>query len=180
MPYCVPETMATSATTLVSADGALLDAILDATFTIWHEGLSRDAYGRWWQAQLRTAWGRARLRRFALVQGSEVLASAKEYRLRGVLDGRPLEIAGIGAVFAQPLHRGHGHAADLVERLLDRAREDGVGAALLFSEIGPDYYRRLRFDVVPATEYALRVVDRGRGAPATLVRAGDDRDLPAL
>src|SRR5439155_9753495 len=172
--------MASSATTIVSADGPLLDPILDATFTIWHEGLSRDAYARWWQAQLRTVWGRAHLARFALVHGDEVLASAKEYRLRAVLEGRTYEVVGIGAVFTQPAHRGRGHAADLVERLVVRAQERGIAAALLFSEIGPDYYRRLGFEIVPTSECLLRVAESRRGAPATLVRAGDDRDLAAL
>src|SRR5437660_12759556 len=109
--------MARSAARIVSAQGKLLDAILDATFTIWDEGLSRHAYERWWAAQLRTSWGRPNLRRFALVRGDEVLASAKEYQLTAVIDGRPTPVLGIGAVFTQPAHRGRGHARELVEQL---------------------------------------------------------------
>jgi GNAT superfamily N-acetyltransferase len=173
--------MTNSATTVVSAEGPYLHQVLDATFTIWHDGLTRGAYARWWTAQLRTAWGAARLKRSVLVSGPEVLASAKEYHLDAVLDGRPIAILGLGAVFTQPEHRGHGHARVLIERLLDKAAEQDAGAALLFSEIGPDYYRPLGFEPIVTSESIVRVVEPARrGAPAMLVRAGEDRDVPAI
>jgi GNAT superfamily N-acetyltransferase len=173
--------MASSATRVVSADGPLLNQILDATFTIWHEGLSREAYGRWWTAQLGTPWGRAHLKRFALVRGDEVLASAKEYNLAAAVDGRPAAVLGIGAVFAQPAHRGRGHAGELLDWMLDRATHQGAALALLFSEIGAGYYERFGFATVPTSECVLRVTEStSHGAPATLVRAGDDRDLSSL
>src|SRR5579862_1554843 len=95
---------------LVAAEGAVLAEILDATFDIWNEGLDRSAYGRYYRAQSATPWGRARLRRTALVDGSSVLASLKEYRFDASLDGRPIRIVGVGAVFTQPAHRRRGHA----------------------------------------------------------------------
>src|SRR5436190_21719130 len=112
MQYCGGGRMATSALSVISAEGTVLEQVLDATFTIWHEGLSRAAYGRWWAAQLRTAWGAANLKRLALVSGSEVLASAKEYHFSAVLDRRTVSVLGIGAVFTQPNHRGRGYARD--------------------------------------------------------------------
>lgn len=51
--------------------------------------------------------------------------------------------------------------------------------AALFSEIGPAYYERLGFSAVPLDEVTIRVRLKG-GTPAMLVRAGDERDLPAL
>jgi predicted N-acetyltransferase YhbS len=173
--------MASSAPTIVSAEGPLLDRIMDATFDIWHEGLTREAYGRWWTAQLRTAWGRTHLQRFALVAGGDVLASAKTYHLTAIVDGRPMDVLGIGAVFTQPAHRGRGYARDLMERLVDGAARRGCGAALLFSEIGADYYRALGFEPVPTSVARLRVAEPSRrGAPAVHVRAGGDSDGAAL
>jgi GNAT superfamily N-acetyltransferase len=155
-----------------------LDQILGATYDIWHEGLDRAAYRRWYAAQLATPWGRSHMSRWALVDGGEVAASAKVYRFDATLDGRAIRVAGFGAVFTQPAHRGRGYARELIERLLERAAADGADAALLFSEIGPDYYARLGFEVIPTDDLALRVIeDARRGAPATMVRAGDDRDL---
>jgi predicted N-acetyltransferase YhbS len=165
---------------LVLAEGPFLDLILDHTFPIWSEGLTREAYGRWNAAQLRTAWGRDHLHRFALVdeQGA-LLASAKRYRLDARLDGRDVRVSGIGAVFTPTELRGRGHASRLIERLLEQERGEGAAMAALFSEIGEEYYRRLGFAPVPMDEVDVEVVEKA-GAPAMLVRAGDERDLPAV
>lgn len=167
--------------TLVTAEGALLEQILDVSHDLWAEGLSRERYGRYFEAQKRTPWGRAHLSRSALVQGGELLASAKEYVFRATLDGRPTRVVGIGALFTQPARRRRGHARDLVERLVDRAARDGADLALLFSVIGEDYYTRLGFTEVPTFDVVLDVAQSTRhGAPATMVRVGDDRDLDGI
>ncbi len=165
---------------LVLADGALLERILDFTFPVWNEGLTRAAYGQWNAAQMRTAWGREHLHRFALVDDQDrLLASAKRYRFDVRLDGQDLRMSGIGAVFTPPGLRGHGYASAIVTRLLERERSEGAAIASLFSEIGEQFYRRLGFSVVPLEEVDLEVVHKG-GAPAMLVRAGVDADLPKI
>lgn len=168
-------------TELVAVEGAAVEPILDATFDIWHEGLTRAAYSRYWAAQLGTPWGRAHLTRYALVDRGAVTASAKLYEFDALLDRRPIRIAGIGAVFTMPAHRGRGAARDVVERVVRLGADRGADAALLFSEIGPDYYARLGFTPIPRAELVIRVIeDRRRGAPATMVRAGADSDLEEL
>jgi predicted N-acetyltransferase YhbS len=163
---------------LVAAEGALLEQVIDASFDIWHEGLSHPAYGRFYAAQVKTPWGAGHLRRWALADGAEVLASAKVYRFDATLDDRSIQVVGIGAVFTQPRHRGRGHARNLVERLLESAVAGGADLALLFSEIGPEYYARLGFTTIPTTDLTLLVTESiQHGAPATLVRGGDERDL---
>src|SRR5262245_50392629 len=165
---------------LVVAEGALLDQILGLTYQIWNEGLSERAYSQWNAAQLRTPWGRKHLQRFAWVDDAgRLLATAKRYRYRALLDGRSGWMAGIGAVFTPHLQRGKGHASQLIERLLETEQRDGVLFASLFSEIDPGFYERLGFVAVPLDEVTVRV-DRRDGAPAMLVRAGDDRDLAAI
>ena len=77
---------------LVEAHGALLEEILRGTFPTWHDQLSWEAYGRFWRAQLKTPWGRTRLRRVALVDGPHLLASLKIYDFDAVLDGRPVGV----------------------------------------------------------------------------------------
>jgi predicted N-acetyltransferase YhbS len=166
---------------IAPATGVALESILDATHTIWHDGLTRPAYSRLYAAHVAAPWGRRQLTRWALVDRGEVLASAKIYMFDATLDGRAIRIAGFGAVFTQPAHRGRGVARELMLRLLDKAAAGGADAALLFSEIGPDYYARLGFSVVPLDDLSIRVIeDTRRGAPATMVRAGDDRDLDAV
>ena len=136
-------------TDLVPAEGPILDEILAATYDIWHEGLSHRAYERYYSGQRATPWGRSHLRRWALVDAGTVLASAKIYQFNSVLDGRSIRVVGLGAVFTQPGHRGRGHARAVVERALERTAADGADLAVLFSEIGPDYYARLGFSRGP-------------------------------
>ena len=66
---------------VVSATGTLLRQILDETFPLWGEGLDRAGYARYNAAQLLTPWGASQLRRVALVEGSEWLATAKVFDL---------------------------------------------------------------------------------------------------
>ena len=67
--------------TLVAAEGALLERVYDDTWPIWHDGLSRADYERFNRAQMMTEWGAANLARVAWVEGDELLASAKRYRI---------------------------------------------------------------------------------------------------
>lgn len=165
---------------MVVADGALLERILDSTFPVWHDGLSRRAYSQWNAAQLRTPWGRERLTRVALLDEHDtVLASAKRYRHDVTIDGRAGWMCGIGAVLTPPEHRGKGHAAALIERMLDDARAEGAIVAGLFSEIGAAYYERLGFSTVPMDEVTVGVASKD-GAPAMLVRAGVEADYTAI
>jgi GNAT superfamily N-acetyltransferase len=166
--------------TIVPADGALLEDILDHTFEIWNEGLSRAAYGQWNRAQLKTPWARAHLQRCASLDDSgRLLATAKQYRLDVRVDGRDGWMCGIGAVFTPGDRRGHGHASALVEEMVLRAQREGALLASLFSEIGADFYARLGFVTVPLDEVTFSINRKG-GAPAILVRAGEERDLEAV
>jgi predicted N-acetyltransferase YhbS len=163
---------------LVTAEGHHLDQILRVSYDLWNDGLSRRAYAQFYAAQTATAWGRRSLERHALVEGAELVASAKLYAFDAVLDCRPVRVAGLGAVFTQPAQRGRGAARDLIERLLALAAGRGADLALLFSEIGAGYYARLGFTPIATTTSMLRVRENDRrGAPATMVRVGDDRDL---
>ena len=165
---------------VIVAEGPLLDQITSLTYDIWNEGLSERAYSQWNAAQMRTPWGRTHLQRLALVDVSgRLLATAKRYRYRMRLDGRVGWMSGIGAVFTPPLQRGKGYASQLIEQLLEIERKEGALLAGLFSEIGATFYERLGFIPVPIDEVTVRV-ERRNGAPAMLVRAGDDRDLPAV
>jgi GNAT superfamily N-acetyltransferase len=165
---------------LVTAEGPILDEILDATYPVWHEGLTRDAYARWNAAQLQTTWGAKHLRRFALLDDHRRwVATAKRYLWPIRLEGADGVMCGVGAVFTRPDKRGHGYAAMIIERLIDHARGEGAAIAGLFSEIGDRFYERLGFRTVPLDEVDVQI-ERRHGAPAMLVRAGEQRDLTAM
>ena len=165
---------------VVPAVDAVLERVLDDTYPLWHAGLSREHYAKFWAAHIRTPWGAAHLDRVALVDGPHVVSSAKCYDLSLRLDGRIRRVLGIGAVFTPPAHRGRGRARELITRLLERAVTDGQEFAMLFSEIAPAFYERLDFVPVPTLEWTIEVDQKRGGAPAMLVRSGDDRDIPSI
>jgi GNAT superfamily N-acetyltransferase len=166
--------------TIVPAEDDILERILDGTFAIWHEGLSRAAYSRWNRAQLQTPWARRHLQRFAAIDdGGQVLATAKQYRFDVRVGARDGWMCGIGAVFTPPEQRGRGYASALVDELVSRAQGEGALLASLFSEIGAAFYEQRGFRAVPLDEVTI-TVDRKGGAPAMLVRAGEERDLDAV
>jgi predicted N-acetyltransferase YhbS len=167
-------------TDLVPATGSYLDWILRETFPLWGEGLSFANYERFWDAQLRTPWGAAHLDRVALVEGGAVVSSAKRYDLSARIGGRIRRVLGIGAVFTSPERRGQGAARRLLQQMLDSAVADGFEFAMLFSEIDPSFYEALDFVPVPLLESRIRVKRNQRGAPAILMRTGDDRDMAAV
>lgn len=164
-------------TRLLPADPARLEEILDGTYAIWGEGLSRQAYGAWNRAQMATRWGRDHLHRLALVDDDTLLASAKRYDLRALVNGRVAPVVGIGAVFTPIDHRGQGHARQLLEMMMNDAADRGCRFALLFSEIGSAYYESLGFRTVPRSLVTIDVMHKP-GAPATLVRSAEAEDLP--
>src|SRR3990167_4916854 len=112
---------------VVAATGPVLEQVLDDTFPLWNDGLSRQNYGRQWVAQLKTPWGSAHLDRVALVDGPHVVSSAKRYDLSLRLDGRIRRVLGIGAVFTAPAYRGRGGARELLARLLETAVTEEIG-----------------------------------------------------
>jgi len=160
---------------LVPVTGDQLQRILDETFPLWGEGLSRRGYEQWNHAQQQTLWGQRHLTRLALVDGDTVVATAKRYDLTMTVNGRATRTLGIGAVFTPKKLRGRGHATAIVHAMEDAARADGVEASLLFSEIGSAFYEKLGFTTVPVQTVDIAVA-QGKGAPAMLVRSGEDRD----
>ena len=165
---------------VVPAVGPVLEQVLDDTHPLWNDGLSREHYAKSWAAQLKTPWGQHHLDRVALVDGPHVLSSAKRYDLSLRIDGRIRRVLGIGAVFTAAAHRGRGCARELLTRMLDTAVTEGQEFAMLFSEIAPAFYEQLDFVPVPLIESTLEVDQKRGGAPAMLVRSGDDKDLPSI
>ena len=161
---------------VVAAEGPLLDRVLDARCQSPQNGLSSRACGILHAAQMKTTWGRERQRTFALTDGHEILASAEQYHLTGMFDERSVRICGIGSVQSGP-----GHAPQLVDRLIGAAAREGAEIALLFSDRAIDDEIGGAFEPIRFTDVTLSVAQSPRhGAPMTLVRGGEERDLAAI
>ena len=186
---------------IAAADSVQLDGILEQTYPIWGEGLSLSAYRSWNRGQMATRWGRNHLHRIALIDGGDVLASAKRYdfeaqvalsgdRLRESVSQRGsvsqsgsqselVPVMGIGAVFTPEPLRGRGHARALIDLMIRDAEARGCRYALLFSEIGAAYYESMGFRTVPRAMQSIEIV-RKAGPPATFVRSGEMADLAEI
>lgn len=160
--------------------GPLMEQVLDDTYGLWGDGLSRKAYGLWNLAQMKTAWGKANLTRVGLIEGDRVVASAKRYLFDALVGGERTRVLGIGAVFTPESRRGQGLAPRLIEAMIADGQARGCAVALLFSEIGAAYYERLGFTVVPRQMVTIDVPHTRRGAPATMVRAADVHDYQEI
>src|SRR5678816_1367590 len=111
--------------TVTVADPAVHEQILDLTYPLWGEGLTRQAYGAWNRGQMSTPWGRTHLERVALLDAGQVLSSAKRYYFDATVSGVRQRVVGVGAVFTPP--EGRGRARGLRKHLLDE--DAGVPAA---------------------------------------------------
>ena len=79
--------------TIVPAEGAILERILETTYPSRHDGLSRHAFAKCDTALRSTPWALHHEQRFALVEGTNVLASAQRQDLTATLDGRDVRAA---------------------------------------------------------------------------------------
>jgi len=164
--------------TIMPAEGAVLERVLETAYASWH-GLSRHAAARFDAALRGTPWARDHERRFAVVDGSRVLASAQRHILSATLAGRRVRVCGVSAVFVDP-DGDDRHAQDLVEWLIDDATAE-YDLALLDVTAEQKSQVPAGFEVIPTNEVQLHVAESTRhGAPMTLVRSGEDRDLGAI
>jgi hypothetical protein len=167
---------------VILAEGAILQHIIARAPLVADGGLSREAFLKYEAAQAKTAWALRHKRRFALMEGNEVLASADRYDLTGKLDREVVTICGIAAVLdGGPADAGRHYSGVLVEQLLEDAGRDGADLALLFRTVTESSLVPDGFEVVPQIDFELTVTESSRyGAPMTLVRSGEDRDLEAI
>ena len=127
--------------------------VLVESHATWGAGLSILDYVAMWEEMADARWSRAWYSWRALVDDDgRVLSSLKLYRpvLRlGTVEGRA---AAIGAVFTPRGLRRRGHAATLIRAALDEAERAGDLAALLFTDIGTEYYRAFGFTPLPCED----------------------------
>ena len=140
-------------TRVVEASPAHVEAVYRESFSLWGGGLSYEGYHALWTELQRTPWGRERSRFWVLVDGDDrVLSSVKQYRPSFRLAGRPVPGTVIGALFTPAAERRRGHARRVLTDVLDRARRDGDRVALLYSDVGTEFYTSVGFRSVPCDE----------------------------
>ena len=144
-------------------------------------GLNRHACGKFHRARLKTSWGARHQRASALVDGDHILAAAERYDLSGVLDGRSVRVCAVGSLWTGPSQPDGMHARALIDALVADAERDGAEMALLFPSAIIDDDCRSAFHAMAMIDLTLSVTASSRhGAPMTMVRGGEERDLAAI
>jgi hypothetical protein len=167
--------------TLALAEGALLARVADVLPADARDGLSGAAFATLERALQKTTWAAAHRRRVAWMDGDVVLATAVRAGLDARLDDRPVRIGAIGAPWADPTMDAAAHAAGLLAALIEAEREDGADLVVLTTSGDRTWAVPDGFEQIPTTDVEVRVVESTRyGAPMTLVRGGEDRDLAAI
>ncbi len=167
--------------TLEVAEGALLAQLAEALAPAAREGLSAAAFARWERAVQKAAWAAAHRRRLVLMDGDAILATAVDAVLDARLDGGPVRVQAIGSVWADPARDAGAHATILIARLLDAGRADGADLAMLSRSTDARWPMPDGFEALPIADVGVRVIESTRyGAPMTMVRGGEDRDLAAI
>lgn len=150
-------------------------AILLETHALWGEGMTLDDYIAFVRAQMESPWGRENFRYLVWREGTLILSSLKLYRLHARCGSRHVILGGIGAVYTPWAQRGQGHARAMLAAVLERLQAEGAHGALLFSDIGAEYYRRLGFRPVPSHEFSvpLTVIPTNESSSVVVERIRD-------
>ena len=142
-----------------------VETVYRESYALWGGGLSYDGYLDLWRDLRATPWGRRNLAFWVLADDDgAVLSSLKCYRLRFRIDDGDVPGIVIGAVFTPVRSRRRGHARELLDGVLGGAASDGVGLALLFSDVGRSFYERSGFRPVAADD-AFGRIPRGSQEP---------------
>lgn len=166
---------------VVVADGPMLKRIMSTMAATSGLGLSPSAYATYCRAVGKSTYARAHQERLALVEGTDVLASGLRCAFTGVLDAADVRMVGLGDLCEDPDHAGEGHVATLTTWLTEAAEGHGADVVLVHGRADRPAALPAGFEQLPVADVELHVEESKRhGAPMTLVRGGEDRDLPAI
>jgi predicted acetyltransferase len=100
-----------------------------------------------------------RARWWVLTVDGEVCASLGSYPLRFMAHGRAVQGFGFGAVYTPPAQRKRGYAEQLCRHVAQVEQSGGAEVGLLFSDISPDYYAKMGWELVDQTTYKAELED---------------------
>ena len=169
-----------SLVTRTIAAGPIIERVFDGMSRFAYAGpLHRHGDRRLYAAQLKTDWGKRNQRLFALTENQELLASAQQYDLAGVLDGAQVRICAIGSVMNYQPQRDY--SSRLVDTLLEQAARGSAQMGLVFWHKDAAKEAEDGVDTIRFTDTTITVAQSPRhGAPMTTVRSGGPRDLSAI
>lgn len=142
---------------LEPADWQTLLPVFRETFKIWSPGLSRRDYLEYQMKQAIHPWARRNLRHLTLNKAERPVSSLKFSTIDLQTRGRRFKIGGIGAVYTQLECRNKGCASELVERVIDLAKQESYDGLILFSDIDCQFYSRFGFEEIGSADLLIHI-----------------------
>lgn len=135
-------------------DEAGVTAAAIATHKQWGGERSVESYVM--RALSATHGGQDHVSYAGLFERSELISTLARYRFELCSPKGQLPAIGIGAVFTAAPYRGHGHARELLRRVMADAQNAGSEATLLFSDIEPAFYEKIGFTTLSHVTWSAR------------------------
>jgi len=133
------------------------------TYAAWGDGLTPQGYLTREMRLRRTIYARRGMHTWLWTDKSGgILSSCETYRMASNHKGKPGHVYGIASVFTEEKLRGQGHAARLLEKLLEHLpRLDAQAqAAILYSEIGENFYLKSGFSKIVCEDWIWDAKDQ--------------------
>jgi hypothetical protein len=130
-----------------------IEEVYAETHAMWGGGLRMADYLGLWEDLHASSWGKDYTRFLVWIgEDGELLSSMKLYRPKVRWFDRTCRAAVAGAIFTPERLRRQGHAAAMIDAMLEQAGRRGDEPALLFSDVGTGYYGKLGYEPLPAEE----------------------------
>lgn len=151
---------------IVAPTAEQVRTVLVESHAIWGAGLSVADYVGMWEEVADSRWARAWYTWRALIDDDgRVLSSLKVYRPALRLGEATCRATAIGAVFTPRALRRRGHAATLIRAALEEGVRRGDTVALLFTDIGTEYYRAIGFTPLACEDALGSLIGAAARAP---------------
>ena len=126
------------------------------TYSLWSGGLTRDDYRHLLWSTCYHPWARRNSYRLVHKIKDEVISSCKVVSLPFLMKGKEYEIWGLGSVFTAINWRNKGLGSELIESVLQKAKEENIDGVLLFSAIDSNFYSSCGFRNLGSLDFQIR------------------------
>jgi len=121
-------------------------AVLAGSQSVWGHGIGPEEYVEYHNLIRNHPWSQKNFQHLVLIdEQGEIFSSCKTYHHQVRIGSEFFRLCGIGAVFTPPQYRSLNYASQMLEYLMEEIQEQGFELALLFTDIGPEFYSRFGF-----------------------------------
>jgi GNAT superfamily N-acetyltransferase len=129
-----------------------LEPVIVLHHETWHPQADVEAFRKYSLELLDTPWALANSKVMGLFVDGRLVSSFRLQRLEMLINGHKRLCAGVGTVLTLRDERGKGYASQMIRQALEQFFGNYT-FCLLFSNVGPRFYKRLGFFPMPSYKY---------------------------